>query len=124
MKSAIRDPDPVIFMESEVMYSDKGEVPEGEYLLPIGVADIKRKGKDVTVISFGKMMKVALEAAEIMAKEGVECEVIDLRTVRPIDYATCLESVKKTNRVVIVEGSQSASSHFFRIDLPFPALCI
>src|SRR5690606_30878113 len=103
MKAAIRDPDPVIFMESEVMYSDKGEVPEGEYLLPIGVAEIKRKGKDVTVISFGKMMKVALEAAEVMAKEGVECEVIDLRTVRPIDYATCLESVKKTNRVVIVE---------------------
>jgi pyruvate dehydrogenase E1 component beta subunit len=85
------------------MYSDKGEVPEGEYLLPIGVADIKRKGKDVTVISFGKMMKVALEAAEEMAKEGIDCEVIDLRTVRPIDYATCLESVKKTNRAVIVE---------------------
>jgi pyruvate dehydrogenase E1 component beta subunit len=103
MKAAIRDPDPIIFMESEVMYSDKGEVPEGEYLLPIGVADIKRKGKDVTVISFGKMMKVALEAAEEMAKEGIDCEVIDLRTVRPIDYATCLESVKKTNRAVIVE---------------------
>jgi pyruvate dehydrogenase E1 component beta subunit len=103
MKAAIRDPDPVIFMESEVMYSDKGEVPEAEYLLPIGVADIKRKGKDVTLISFGKMMKVALEAAEEMAKQGVECEVIDLRTVRPIDYATCVESLKKTNRVVIVE---------------------
>jgi pyruvate dehydrogenase E1 component beta subunit len=81
----------------------KGEVPEGEYLLPIGVADIKRKGKDVTIISFGKMVKVALEAAEEMAKEGIDCEVIDLRTVRPIDYATCLESVKKTNRAVIVE---------------------
>ena len=103
LKAAIRDPDPVIFMESELMYSDKGEVPEGEYLLPIGVADIKRKGKDVTVISFGKMMKVALEAAEEMAKQGIECEVIDLRTVRPIDYATCVESVKKTNRVVVVE---------------------
>jgi len=103
LKSAIRDPDPVIFMESEVMYSDKGMVPDGEYLIPIGVADIKRKGTDVTVISFGKMMKVALEAAEEMAKTGVSCEVIDLRTVRPIDYATCVESVKKTNRVVIVE---------------------
>lgn len=103
LKASIRDPDPVIFMESEVMYSDKGEVPEGEYLLPIGVADIKRKGKDVTLISFGKMMKVALEAAEEMAKLGVECEVIDLRTVRPIDYATCIDSVKKTNRAVIVE---------------------
>ena len=103
LKSAIRDPDPVIFMESEVMYSDKGMVPDGEYLLPIGVADIKRKGTDVTVISFGKMMKVALEAAEEMEKSGVSCEVIDLRTVRPIDYATCVESLKKTNRVVIVE---------------------
>lgn len=72
------------------MYSDKGEVPEGEYLLPIGVADIKRKGKDVTLISFGKMMKVALEAAEEMSKQGVECEVIDLRSVRPIDYAPVL----------------------------------
>ena len=103
LKAAIRDPDPVIFMESEVMYADKGDVPESEYLLPIGVADIKRKGKDVTVISFGKMMKVAIEAAEEMAKQGVECEVIDLRTVRPIDFATCIESVKKTNRAVIVE---------------------
>ncbi len=103
MKAAIRDPDPVIFMESEMMYNDKGEVPEEEYLLPIGVADVKRKGKHVTLISFGKMMKVAFEAADEMAKEGIECEVIDLRTVRPIDYATCLESIKKTNRAVIVE---------------------
>ena len=103
MKSAIRDNDPVIFMESELMYSDKGEVPEGEYLLPIGVADIKRKGKDVTIVSFGKMMKVALEAAEELAKEGIEAEVIDLRTVRPIDYACVVESVKKTNRCVVVE---------------------
>jgi pyruvate dehydrogenase E1 component beta subunit len=103
LKAAIRDDDPVIFMESELMYGDKGEVPEGEYLLPIGVADIKRKGTDVTIISFGKMMKVALEAADELAKEGIEAEVIDLRTVRPIDYATCLESVKKTNRCVVVE---------------------
>ncbi|GAB2615620.1 pyruvate dehydrogenase complex E1 component subunit beta [Belliella aquatica] len=103
LKAAIRDDDPVIFMESELMYGDKGEVPEGEYLLPIGVADIKRKGTDVTIISFGKMMKVALEAAEELAKDGIEAEVIDLRTVRPIDYATCLESVKKTNRCVVVE---------------------
>ncbi len=103
LKASIRDNDPVIFMESELMYGDKGEVPESEYLLPIGVADIKRKGKDVTIISFGKIMKVALEAAEELAKDGVEAEVIDLRTVRPIDYATCLESVKKTNRCVVVE---------------------
>ncbi|EOZ95216.1 Pyruvate dehydrogenase E1 component beta subunit [Indibacter alkaliphilus LW1] len=103
LKASIRDDDPVIFMESELMYSDKGEVPESEYLLPIGVADIKRKGKDVTIVSFGKMMKVALEAAEELAKDGVEAEVIDLRTVRPIDYAAVVESVKKTNRCVVVE---------------------
>jgi pyruvate dehydrogenase E1 component beta subunit len=103
LKASIRDNDPVIFMESELMYGDKGEVPEGEYLLPIGVADIKRKGKDVTIVSFGKMMKVALEAAEELAKDGIEAEVIDLRTVRPIDYATVVESVKKTNRCVVVE---------------------
>jgi pyruvate dehydrogenase E1 component beta subunit len=103
LKASIRDNDPVIFMESELMYGDKGEVPESEYLLPIGVAEIKRKGKDVTIISFGKIMKVALEAAEELAKDGVDAEVIDLRTVRPIDYATCLESVKKTNRCVVVE---------------------
>jgi len=110
LKSAIRDPDPVIFMESELMYSEKGEVPESEYLLPIGVADIKRKGKDVTLISFGKMMKVALEAAEQMAKEGVDCEVIDLRSVRPIDYATCVESLKKTNRAVVVEEANPVAA--------------
>ncbi|PSL05052.1 pyruvate dehydrogenase complex E1 component subunit beta [Cecembia rubra] len=103
LKASIRDNDPVIFMESELMYSDKGEVPESEYLLPIGVADIKRKGKDVTIVSFGKMMKVALESAEELAKDGIEAEVIDLRTVRPIDYAAVVESVKKTNRCVVVE---------------------
>lgn len=103
LKSAIRDNDPVLFMESEQMYGDKGEVPEGEYTLPLGVADIKRAGSDVTIVSFGKIMKVALSAAEEMAKDGVECEVIDLRTVRPIDYDTVIESVKKTNRLVIVE---------------------
>ncbi|UCS92993.1 pyruvate dehydrogenase complex E1 component subunit beta [Echinicola marina] len=110
LKSAIRDDDPVIFMESELMYSDKGEVPEGEYLLPIGVADIKRKGTDVTIVSFGKIMKVALEAAEELAKDGIEAEVIDLRTVRPIDYATVYESVKKTNRCVVVEEANPISS--------------
>jgi pyruvate dehydrogenase E1 component beta subunit len=103
LKASIRDNDPVIYMESELMYGDKGEVPEGEYLLPIGVADIKRKGKDVTIVSFGKMMKVALEAAEELAKDGIEAEVIDLRTVRPIDYAAVVQSVKKTNRCVVVE---------------------
>ena len=103
LKSAIRDNDPVIFMESEMMYGDKGEVPTEEYLIPIGVADIKRAGTDVTIVSFGKIMKVALAAAAELEKDNISCEVIDLRSVRPIDYATVVESVKKTNRLVIVE---------------------
>jgi pyruvate dehydrogenase E1 component beta subunit len=103
LKAAIRDDDPVIFMESEVMYGEKGEVPEEEYILPIGKAFIKRAGKDVTIVSFNKMMKIALGAAEELAKEGIEAEVIDLATIRPLDWFTILESVKKTNRLVIVE---------------------
>ncbi len=103
LKSAIRDDDPVIFMESEQMYGDKGEVPEGEYLIPLGVAEIKRKGTDVTIVSFGKIIKEAYKAAEELAKEGIECEIIDLRTVRPMDHNTIMESVKKTNRLVILE---------------------
>ena len=103
LKSAIRDDDPVMFMESEVMYGDKGEVPEEEYLIPIGKANIVRQGKDVTIVSFNKMMKVAIDAAEELAKENIEAEVIDLRTIRPLDWFTILESVKKTNRLVIVE---------------------
>ena len=103
LKSAIRDNDPVIFMESEQMYGDKGEVPEEEYLLPIGVADIKKTGSDVTVVSFGKIFKSALKAVEILEKEGIFCELIDLRTVRPLDIKTIIESVKKTNRLVILE---------------------
>jgi len=110
LKSSIRDDDPVIFMESELMYSDKGEVPEKEYLLPIGVAEIKKEGSDVTLVSFGKMMKIALEAAEILEKDGVSIEVIDLRSVRPIDYETMVSSVKKTNRLVIVEEAWPLSS--------------
>ncbi len=105
LKSAIRDDDPVIFMESEQMYGDKGPVADGEYLIPIGVADIKRPGTDVTIVSFGKMMKVALKAAEELVKEQVNAEVIDLRTVRPLDYYTVIESVKKTSRLVVVEES-------------------
>lgn len=103
LKSSIRDNDPVIFMESELMYGDKGEVPESEYLIPIGMADVKREGTDVTMVGFGKIMKVIMEAAEEAAKNDISVEVIDLRTVRPIDYATIVESVKKTNRLVIVE---------------------
>jgi len=110
LKAAIRDDDPVIFMESEQMYGDKGDIPDGEYLLPIGVADVKRAGKDVTIVSFGKIMKVALAAAEELAKEGIEAEVIDLRTVRPIDYKTVIESVKKTNRLVILEEAWPLAS--------------
>jgi pyruvate dehydrogenase E1 component beta subunit len=110
LKSAIRDNDPVIFMESEQMYGDKGEVPEGEYLIPIGVADIKRPGKDVTIVSFGKIIKQAYAAADELAKEGIDCEIIDLRTVRPIDYNTIIESVKKTNRLVIVEEAWPLAS--------------
>jgi len=103
LKSAIRDDDPIVFMECEVLYGEKGEVPEEEYLLPIGKAFVKRTGKDVTIVSFNKMMKVALGAAEELAKEGIEAEVIDLATIRPLDWFTILESVKKTNRLVIVE---------------------
>ncbi len=110
LKSAIRDNDPVIFMESEQMYGEKGMIPEGEYLIPIGKADIVRKGKDVTIVSFGKIMKVALAAAEELAKDGIEAEVIDLRTVRPIDYPCIIESVKKTNRLVIVEEAWPLAS--------------
>ena len=105
LKSAIRDDDPVIFMESEQMYGDKGEVPEEEYLIPIGVADIKRPGKDVTIVSFGKIIKEAFLAAEELAKEGIDCEIIDLRTIRPMDHKTIIDSVKKTNRLVILEES-------------------
>ncbi|MHC5200634.1 pyruvate dehydrogenase complex E1 component subunit beta [Myroides sp. LJL119] len=103
LKAAIRDNDPVIFMESEQMYGDKGEVPEGDYVLPIGVADIKREGTDVTIVSFGKIIKEAYKAADELAKEGISCEIIDLRTIRPLDMDTVLKSVKKTNRLVILE---------------------
>ena len=105
LKSAIRDDDPVIFMESEQMYGDKGEVPEEEYLLPIGVADIKREGKDVTIVSFGKIIKEAFKAADELEKENISCEIIDLRTIRPLDYKVIFDSVKKTNRLVILEES-------------------
>lgn len=103
LKSAIRDDDPVIFMESEQMYGDKGEVPEGEYTIPLGVAEVKREGKDVTIVSFGKIIKEAYKAADQLEQEGIQCEIIDLRTVRPMDHDAILKSVKKTNRLVILE---------------------
>ena len=104
LKQAIRyEEDPVCFLESEVMYGDKSEVPEEEYYIPLGKADIKKTGRDITIVSFNKTMKVALKAAEELEKENISAEVIDLRTIRPLDWQTILESVKKTNRLIIVE---------------------
>jgi len=110
LKAAIRDEDPVVFLESEKMYGDKGEVPEGEYIIPIGVAAVKRKGTDVTIVSFGKIIKVAYEVAEILEKENISVEIIDLRTIRPLDYGTIVESIKKTNRCVVLEESWPLAS--------------
>ena len=110
LKAAIRDDDPVLIMESEKMYGDKGEIPEGEYIVPIGKADIKRKGEHVTLVTFGKIIKVVHEAVEALQKDGISCEIIDLRSVRPIDYDTIVESVKKTNRCVVVEESWPLAS--------------
>jgi pyruvate dehydrogenase E1 component beta subunit len=135
LKSAIRDNDPVIFMESEQMYSDLGEVPEEEYLIPIGKADIKREGTDVTIVSYNKMMKIALKAAEELEQESISSEVIDLRTIRPLDMETILHSVKKTNRIVVVDESwpftsiASEISHqvqryaFDHLDAPILRVC-
>jgi len=103
LKAAIQDPDPVIFMESEQMYGDKGEVPEGEYTIPLGVADVIRNGSDVTVVSFGKILKEAVKAADTLSGQGISLEIIDLRTIRPLDMDTIISSVKKTNRLVILE---------------------
>jgi pyruvate dehydrogenase E1 component beta subunit len=110
LKTAIRDENPVIFMESEQMYGFKGMIPEGEYTIPIGVADVVKEGKDVTIVSFGKMMLRAHTAVEELAKEGIDAELIDLRTVRPIDYDTVIRSVQKTNRLVIVEEAWPLAS--------------
>lgn len=105
LKSAIRDDDPICMMESELLYGHKGLVPEGEYLTPIGVAAVRREGTDVTIVSFNKMVLTALEAADELAKEGISAEVIDLRTIRPLDHETLVKSVKKTNRLVVVDES-------------------
>jgi pyruvate dehydrogenase E1 component beta subunit len=110
LKAAIRDNDPVVFLESEKMYGDKGEVPEGEFIIPIGVADVKRKGTDITLVTFGKIIKVAQEAADALAKENISVEIIDLRTIRPIDYGCIVESIKKTNRCVVVEEAWPLAS--------------
>jgi pyruvate dehydrogenase E1 component beta subunit len=106
LKSAIRDDDPVIFIEQERMYGNKGEVPDDiDFLVPLGVADVKREGKDATIVARSLMVPVALKAAEVLEKQGVSCEVIDPRTIRPLDIGTIIESVKKTNRVVVAEES-------------------
>ena len=110
LKSAIRDDGPVVFLESEKMYGDKGDIPEGEYLIPIGVANTIKKGSHVTVVSFGKVVKVVMEAVSILEKENISVEVIDLRTIRPIDYKTIVDSVKKTNHCVVVEESWPLAS--------------
>lgn len=103
LKTAIRDPDPVIFIEGEILYGTEGEVPEEEYLIPMGKGDIKRAGKDVTLIAWSRMVHLSLDAAEALAKEGIDAEVIDLRSIRPYDREMIAASVKKTNRVVVVE---------------------
>ena len=105
LKSAIRDPDPVCFMESELLYGYEGEVPEGEYLVEIGKAAVRREGTDVTLVSYNKMMLPTMEAAQLLEKEGISAEVIDLRTIRPLDRKTIIESVKKTNRCVVIDES-------------------
>ncbi len=105
LKSAIRDDDPICMMESEILYGYEGEVPEDEYLVPIGVAAVRESGSDVTLVSFNKMMLPTLAAAQELAKEGISAEVIDLRTIRPLDHKTIVESVKKTNRLVVIDES-------------------
>ncbi|MGB3798484.1 MAG: pyruvate dehydrogenase complex E1 component subunit beta [Lewinella sp.] len=105
LKSAIRDPDPVCVMESELLYGYEGEVPEGEYLVEIGKAAVRREGTDVTLVSYNKMMLPTMEAAKILEGEGISAEVIDIRTIRPLDRKTIVESVKKTNRCVVIDES-------------------
>jgi pyruvate dehydrogenase E1 component beta subunit len=103
LKTAIRDDDPVVFMESETMYAWKGMVPDGELLIPIGKADIKREGTDCTVVAWGKALKLALDGAEKLAQQGISCEVVDLRSIRPMDEAAIIQSVRKTGACVVVE---------------------
>jgi pyruvate dehydrogenase E1 component beta subunit len=110
LKSAIRDDNPVVFLEAELMYSWKGEVPEGEHLVPLGTADVKRAGKDLTIVAYSKPLRLALEAAEALAASGIDAEVVDLRSLRPLDAETVFRSVRKTNRCVVVEESWPVAS--------------
>ena len=122
LKSAIRDDNPVIFIEAQLLYGTKGEIPEGEYTMPIGTADIKRPGRDVTIAAYSKMLLLALDAADELARDGVDVEVVDLRTLKPLDTETLVRSVQKTGRLVIVEegwqfaglGAQIADSVYTR----------
>ncbi len=114
LKSSIRDDNPVLFFEAEMMYGWKGEVPDGEHLVPLGVAEVKRQGRDVTIVAFSKPLKLALDAAEALAGLGIEAEVVDLRTIRPLDEAAIYESVAKTSRCVVVDEAwpfASVGSH-------------
>jgi len=107
LKSAIRDNDPVFFMENTILYNDKGEVPEEEYLIPLGSADVKREGTDLTIVAHGRAVITSLKAAEILEeKHNIHAEVVDLRSIRPLDEETILESVRKTNRVLLVEENK------------------
>jgi pyruvate dehydrogenase E1 component beta subunit len=103
LKSAIRDPNPVIFIEAQLLYGTKGEVAEGEHTIPIGQAEVKQTGKDLTIVAYSKMLLLALEAAQALAQEGIQAEVVDPRTLKPIDHAVIVASVKKTGRLLIVE---------------------
>jgi pyruvate dehydrogenase E1 component beta subunit len=102
LKAAVRDPDPVIFLEHSSIYGVKGEVPDGDFVVPLGKSDVKRTGKDVTIVTYGRMLQTSLGAAEMLAKDGIDVEIVDLRTLRPLDLAPAFESVRKTNRAVIV----------------------
>lgn len=110
LKSSIRDDDPVVFMEAELLYADQGEVPAGEYLIPLGKGDIKRPGKDVTIVAYSKMVGLALQAAKELEKEGIDVEIVDPRTLRPLDEELIFESVRKTNRLVILQEAPPHSS--------------
>ena len=110
LKSAIRDDNPVVFLEGELMYSWKGEVPEAEYLVPIGKADVKRRGKDVTIVTYSKPLKIVEEAAALLEARGIEAEIVDLRSLRPLDEATVYASVRKTNRAVVVDEAWPVAS--------------
>jgi pyruvate dehydrogenase E1 component beta subunit len=110
LKSAIRDDNPVVMMEAELLYGVEGDVPKEEYLVPIGKADIKREGKDVTLITFGKVLKVVLDAAGALEQDGIDAEVIDLRSLRPLDEQTIIASVNKTNRCIVIDESWPMAS--------------